>query len=282
MTNKLLKIALIGKTNAGKSTLINSLIGEKVSIINKKINTTKDLIIGILNVENTQLVFYDTPGSNILKTSDLSQKSLKINTWNAIEEVDYIIYIIDAYKFDLDLILLELNKINEANKPIILIFNKIDLINNKEILPHISKIDKLNLVSDFFNISAKYNKGLDQLLSFLKNKSLNKKWLYDDQQITNKDDVFISNECTRNSLLKYLHEVIPYRLNVKNIIFKFIKKNELKIKQSIEITNLRYKSIILGKNGQTIKRIRESSQIEISDILKVKVHLYLQVNKIDE
>jgi GTP-binding protein Era len=279
MTNKLLKIALIGKTNAGKSTLINSLIGEKVSIINKKINTTKDLIIGILNVENTQLVFYDTPGSNILKTSDLSQKSLKINTWNAIEEVDYIIYIIDAYKFDLNLILLELNKINEANKPIILIFNKIDLINNKEILPHISKIDKLNLVSDFFNISAKYNKGLDQLL---KNKSLNKKWLYDDQQITNKDDVFISNECTRNSLLKYLHEEIPYRLNVKNIIFKFIKKNELKIKQSIEITNLRYKSIILGKNGQTIKRIRESSQIEISDILKVKVHLYLQVNKIDE
>ena len=111
---------------------------------------------------------------------------------------------------------------------------------------------------------------------------MNKKWLYDDQQITNKDDVFISNECTRNSLLKYLHEEIPYRLNVKNIIFKFIKKNELKIKQSIEITNLRYKSIILGKNGQTIKRIRESSQIEISDILKVKVHLYLQVNKIDE
>ena len=282
MINKLIKIALIGKTNAGKSTLINSLIGEKVSIINKKINTTKDLIIGILNIENTQLIFYDTPGSNILKTNDLTQKTLKINTWNAIEQVDYIIYIIDVFKFNLNLTLLELNKINEAKKPIILIFNKIDLIDNKEILPHILKIDKLNLVSDFFNISAKFNKGLDRLLIFLKSKALNKKWLYDHQQITDKDDIFISNECTRNALLKYLHEEIPYKLNVKNKIFKFIKKNELKIKQSIEINNLRYKSIILGKNGQTIKKIRESSQIEISDILEVKVHLYLQVNKIDE
>ncbi len=87
MNKKLLKVALLGKTNAGKSTLINSLIGEKISIVNKKINTTQESIIGIKNIDNTQIVFYDTPGSNFLKTLNLNQKYLKINIWNAIDSV---------------------------------------------------------------------------------------------------------------------------------------------------------------------------------------------------
>ena len=94
MPNRLLKIALIGKTNAGKSTLINSFVGEKISIINKKINTTQDLILGIKNIGETQIIFYDTPGSNFLKTTNIFQKKLKINLWEAIESVDLMLYIV--------------------------------------------------------------------------------------------------------------------------------------------------------------------------------------------
>ena len=99
MTNKLIKIALIGKTNAGKSTLMNSIVHKTVSITNKKINTTQNIIKGIVNINDTQIIFYDTPGSNFLNSSVSSQKSLKIDIWSAIEEVDCILYIIDVTKY---------------------------------------------------------------------------------------------------------------------------------------------------------------------------------------
>ena len=99
MQNKLLKVALIGKTNAGKSTLINSLIGKKVSIINKKINTTQELILGIQTIHDTQIIFYDTPGINFLKTNNISQKKFKINLWEAIDTVDLLLYLVDVFKY---------------------------------------------------------------------------------------------------------------------------------------------------------------------------------------
>ena len=104
-----------------------------------------------------------------------------------------------------------------------------------------------------------------------------KKWIYDKDIISDKDDIFISNECTRNSILKFVHQEIPYNLNVCNELFKKLDNKNIKIKQSIKITNIRYKPILLGKKGVTIKRIREFSQKEITKILKSKIHLYIQV-----
>ena len=277
MKYKLLKVAIIGKTNAGKSTLVNSFVGEKISIINKKINTTQDLILGIKNIENNQIIFYDTPGSNFLEISNIIQKKLKTNIWEAIDRVDLLLYIVDVLKYNFQHIKNDIIKISEVNKPIILVFNKIDLIDNKKILPFIDELQNINLVEEFFNISAKYNKGLHLLSKFLISKSYFKQWIYFNDEITNKNDIYITNECTRNALLEYLHQEIPYNLKIKNILFKYLKNKDLKIKQSIELNNIRYKSIVLGKKGQTIKRIRERSQNQISNILNCKVHLYLQV-----
>ena len=120
------------------------------------------------------------------------------------------------------------------------------------------------------------------LSNFLISKSYTKEWIYKKNEITDKDDIFISNECTRNAIFNFLHQEIPYNINVRNIIFKNLKNNNLKIKQSIEFFNFRYKGIILGKNGTSIKRIRENSQKEIEKIFKCKVHLYIQINLVNE
>ena len=278
MKKKLIKVALVGKTNAGKSTLVNSFVGEKISIINKKINTTQDLILGILNIDTTQIIFYDTPGSNFLKTSNLLQKKIKTHIWNAIDQVNLILYIIDSSKYNYQDIESDINKISEVNKSIILVFNKIDLIENEKILFYINELKKINFIESFFNISAKYNKGITNLSNYLRTKSITQEWLYKNDEITNKDDIFITNECTRNAILEFLHQEIPYNIKVRSLVFKYLKNHDLKIKQSIELQNERYKPIILGKKGNTIKRIRENSQNAINKILNCKVHLYLQVN----
>ena len=278
MKKKLIKVALVGKTNAGKSTLVNSFVGEKISIINKKINTTQDLILGILNIDTTQIIFYDTPGSNFLKTSNLLQKKNKTHIWSAIEQVNLILYIIDSSKYNYQNIESDINKISEVNKSIILVFNKIDLIENEKILLYINELKKINFIESFFNISAKYNKGITNLSNYLTTKSITQEWLYKNDEITNKDDIFITNECTRNAILEFLHQEIPYNIKVRSLVFKYLKNHDLKIKQSIELQNERYKPIILGKKGNTIKRIRENSQNAIHKILNCKVHLYLQVN----
>jgi len=278
MKKKLIKVALVGKTNAGKSTLVNSFVGEKISIINKKINTTQDLILGILNIDTTQIIFYDTPGSNFLKTSNLLQKKNKTHIWSAIDQVNLILYIIDSSKYNYQNIESDINKISEVNKSIILVFNKIDLIENEKILFYINELKKINYIESFFNISAKYNKGITNLSNYLTTKSITQEWLYKNDEITNKDDIFITNECTRNAILEFLHQEIPYNIKVRSLVFKYLKNHDLKIKQSIELQNERYKPIILGKKGNTIKRIRENSQNAIHKILNCKVHLYLQVN----
>ena len=191
-------------------------------------------------------------------------------------------YIIDSLKYRYEDIERDINKISEVNKSIILVFNKIDLIENKKILYYINELKKINCIESFFNISAKYNKGITSLLNYLMKNSINQAWLYHNDEITNKDDIYITNECTRNAILEFLHQEIPYNVKINGLVFKYLKNQDLKIRQSIELQNNRYKPIILGKKGNTIKRIRENSQKSIQKIFNCKVHLYLKVNIIND
>ena len=281
MKKKLLKISIIGKTNAGKSTLLNGLIGESISITNKKINTTEDLILGILNIKNNQLIFYDTPGLQYLKKININNKKLKQNLWNGLNDSDLIIYLVDVKKYNSNEIINNINKLNELKKNIIIIFNKNDLIDKKEILPKIKELNKEIKLDSFFSISAKKKLGLTQLNKYLLSKAYNSDWLYNNNEISNKDDIFITNESTRNAILTLLHKEIPYNIKIKNKMFKYLKNGDLKIKQEIQIKNKRYKKIILGRNGEKIKEIRIKSQISISKILKNKVHLYIHLTTLN-
>ena len=167
MNKKTLNVGLIGKTNAGKSTLINALVGEKISIENKKINTTLIAIEGIKNIDNTQITFYDSPGLIFSKQANILKKKIKTNIWEIINKVDLILFIIDIRNFKHDLIIHDINKISESEKPIVVIFNKIDLVKKDKILPYIEHLNKTNLVKELFIISAKYLKGIDKLMSYL-------------------------------------------------------------------------------------------------------------------
>ena len=277
MKKKILKISIVGKTNAGKSTLLNNLIGETLSIINKKINTTEDLILGVLNIKHNQLIFYDTPGISNLKKIKNKNINLKKNLWNGLNETDLILYLIDIKNYNLDEIRKNIIKLYELNKKIVVIFNKNDLTQKKLILPIIEKLNKIVEVESFFSISAKKKLGLDNLKKYLLAKCYFSEWKFKKNEISNKDDIFISNEITRNSILTLLHKEIPYNVKIINTMFKYLKNGDLKIKQEIEINNSRYKKIILGRKGDKIKDIRTKSQINISKILKVNVHLYLNV-----
>ena len=277
MKNKILKIALVGRTNAGKSTLINRIVGEKISIQNKKINTTQLTIIGVKNIKKTQLIFYDTPGSNFLKSLNKQSKNLKINLWNGIDESDIILYLIDSKTTNIKFLFDQIYKLQEVNKKIIVVFNKIDLISNKHILPLINDLNKNFKIDSFFTVSATKNIGIQNLLDYIYKYSYVSKWIYKADEITNKDDVFIVGELLRETLLKYLHKEIPYNVNIKTLNFKILKNNDIKIKQKIIINQPRYKKIILGKKGEMIKKIREDSQKKMSQILNAKIHLYLEI-----
>tara|TARA_E500000178_G_scaffold257762_1_gene254427 strand:- start:1152 stop:1994 length:843 start_codon:yes stop_codon:yes gene_type:complete len=277
MTSKILKIALIGRTNAGKSTLINSIVGEKISIQNKKINTTQVTIIGVKNIKKTQLIFYDTPGSNFLKSLNKQSKNLKTNLWSGIDESDIIFYLIDSKTANIKFLFEQIEKLQEVKKKIIVIFNKIDLISNKQLLPLISNLNKNFQIDSFFTISAIQNIGIDDLLDYIKKYSYLSKWIFEDDEITNKDDIFIVGELLRETMLTYLHKEIPYNVSIQTSNFKILKNNDIKIKQKIIINQKRYKKIILGRKGEMIKKIREDSQKKMSQILNAKIHLYLEI-----
>ena len=277
MTSKILKIALVGRTNAGKSTLINRIVGEKISIQNKKINTTQVTVIGIKNIRETQLIFYDTPGSNFLKSLNAQSKNLKTNLWNGIDDSDIILYLVDSKTANTKFLFEQIKKLQEVNKKILIIFNKIDLISNKDILPLTSNLNKNFNIDSFFTISAKQNIGIEDLLNYIDKFSYASNWVFKDDEITNKDDVFIVGELLRETMLTYLHKEIPYNVNIQTSNFKTLRNKDIKIKQKIIIKQPRYKKIILGKKGEMIKKIREDSQKKMSKIFNAKIHLYIEI-----
>lgn len=277
MKRKILKISLVGKTNAGKSTLLNNLVGEKISITNKKINTTEDFVIGIVNFKNTQLILYDTPGISFLRDNKSQKNKLKKNLWEGLNQSDIILYLIDSKRIELNDLKNDFPKLYELKKNISIIFNKTDLIKAENLLKHIKLITEKYKIEKFFNISAKKKLGFENLIDYLLQKSKYGKWLYKDDEITDKDDIFITNECTRNQILSLINKEIPYNIEVSNKTFKYLKNGQLKIKQDIIIKNDRYKKILLGRKGSKIKDIRIKSQKEISIILNVKTHLYINI-----
>lgn len=264
---------LTGFPNAGKSTLINLLTKNKVSIVSPKVQTTQVNITGVLNSHTTQLIFTDTPGlvfEKKYKNKDISRSVLDKEMF-----IDYNIFVMDIQKSISKVTLSQIEKVNKKFKKNILVLNKIDLVKQSRLL-EVSKI-----INEYFNfsytfmISAKKKKGTSSLLSFLINKAPKRKWIYDNKVTVDKNINFRISEITREKIFNLINKEIPYLVNIDT---KIIKEEKLiKVFQEIRVKKNSQKSIIIGNKGEKIKMIGTRSRNDIEKVFKKKVYLNLIV-----
>jgi GTP-binding protein Era len=269
-------IAIIGEPNAGKSTLTNNIVGAKVSIISKKVQTTRVSTLGIAIYKNTQIILQDTPG--IFEAKKTIEKSLVKNAWHTVHEVDIILLIIDVSKKNIDSSLDILKKIPK-NKKNIIVFNKIDLaldINKENFQEKIkNKIENDDI--NFFWISALKNNGVEDLLIALEQLLPVHPWLYPDDIITTQPEALWICEFTREQVYAQLHQEIPYEIYIEHESYERFNDGSLKISQAIVVAKESQKSFVIGKGGERIKEIGQKTRLALEKEMATRVHLKLFV-----
>ena len=266
-------ISIIGKANVGKSTLLNSLVNQKVSITSPKPQTTRNKINGIVTTKDYQLVFTDTPG--IHKSKNKLDSYMDESIKASLEGIDVILYMLDALKpFDKED--LEMIEKYAQNTPVIVVVSKIDKTSFEKLYPKLQTLNSLKNVKDIIPISSFRRKNLDILLeSILKYISEGEKF-YGDDEVTDVSLRFLCSEIIREKALLFLQQEVPHGLAV--VIDTFNEgENLLKISASIFCEKPAHKMIIIGKNGEMIKKIGSSSRQEIERLSQSKVFLELWV-----
>lgn len=286
MENKIYKfgyIGVIGKTNAGKSTLINLIVGNKVAIVSPKTQTTRNNILGIITkfseTENYQLVFVDTPG--IHKSQNNLDKQMNKNLRTTISSVDIILYVLDSSK---NITQDELEYIKNLNKiPLILVINKIDKISKLKLIETINLFKNYSNINSIIPFSSTKNINLNILLSeILKLLPISNvlNFIFNEDEYTDQSLKFLISEIIREKTLYLLHEEIPHGIAVS---IKEFKENEKIVEISADIIceKQSHKNIIIGKNGSKIKEISSKARLDIEDLLQKKVMLttYVKVIK---
>ena len=268
-------ILLTGFPNAGKSTLLNNILNNKISIVSHKVQTTKEKISGVINLNHSQLIFTDTPG--IIQNRKYNTKSLSRSIQDEEEKVDLNLFIYDLSKKIDKKLLSEVNTIIQKFKKNYLVLNKIDLVSKDRILKYSQILNSQISFSKTFMISAKKRKGLKFLLNNLIDEIPERHWKYNGKKKVTKSMNFRISEITREKIFNLINKEIPYLVKIKTKI-----KNEekiIKVYQEIYVNKDSQKSIIIGKNGEKIKMIGTRSRIDIEKILKKKVFLDLTVKK---
>ena len=268
-------ILLTGLPNAGKSTLLNNILNNKISIVSHKVQTTKEKISGVINLNHSQLIFTDTPG--IIQNRKYKTKGLSRSIQDEEERVDLNLFIYDLSKKIDKKLLTEINTIIQNFKKNCLVLNKIDLVSKDRMLKYSEMLNSHINFSKTFMISAKKRKGLKFLLNNLIDEIPERDWKYNGKMKVTKSINYRISEITREKIFNLVNKEIPYLVKIKTKI-----KNEekiIKVYQEIYVTKDSQKSIIIGKNGEKIKMIGTRSRIDIEKILKKKVFLDLTVKK---
>jgi len=268
-------IAITGRPNAGKSTLINRIIGEKVSIVSWRPQTTRNRIIGIYNREDCQAVFIDTPGIHTAKNklSDYMMKSIN----NSLQDVDVIIYLIDGTGYLSDTDRDFLNKYS-GQVPIIIALNKVDEAKKEKYIATLDKLNGFKSVKSIYSISAKTGENVDEMINEIISLLPEGIKMYPDDIYTDRTMRFIAPEIIREKALKFLDEEIPYGIGV--IINKYSEREDkdiIDIEADIVAERPQHKAIIIGKEGSMIKKIGEAARVEIEKYEGSKVFLKLFV-----
>jgi len=269
-------VSIIGAPNSGKSTLINRLVGAKVSIVSPKVQTTRTRVMGIVNQGGTQIVFVDTPG--IFAPRKRLDRAMVSAAWQGAAEAEIILLIVEVAK---DKINPEsqaiIDKLKKQGRKVTLVLNKIDLIEKNKLLKISAGLYETGVFNDIYMISALSGDGVDRLLLDLAGKMPAGPWMFNEDQISDMPLRLLAAEITREKIFLQLKEELPYASAVATETWEEFDNGSVKISQVIYVMRDSQKAIILGKGGAQIKKIGEAARLELEEILGRRVHLRLFV-----
>ena len=268
-------VALIGAPNAGKSTLINALVGAKVSIVSRKVQTTRTQVRGIAIKGATQVVFVDTPG--IFAPKRRLDRAMVTSAWGGAGDADCVGLLVDVHKAGDEETLALLERLKEIRQPVFLILNKIETIPHEKLLKIASDINEVYKFTTTFMISALEGYGVPAIMAWLETRLPLGPWLYPEDQISDAPLRFLAAEITREKLFERLHDELPYRSTVETESWKELRDKSIRIEQVIYVEREGHRKIVLGEKGQTIKAIGERARKDIAEAAEAKVHLFLFV-----
>jgi GTP-binding protein Era len=273
-------VAIIGAPNAGKSTLINALIGEKVSIVTRKAQTTRSVVRGVLTKGQAQIVFVDTPG--VFAPKRRLDRAMVAAAWGAAADADVLVVLVDARKEAGQGSLTEetqaiLAALGQTGKPRLAVLNKIDLVERPKLLELTARLNDALAFDETFMISALTGDGLDRLLDRLAAMIPAGLWLYPEDQIAEAPIRSLAAEITREKLIERLHDELPYQATVETDEWKDLPDGSARIEQTILVTRESHRKIVLGEGGRTIKAIGTAARKDIAEAHGAPVHLFLHV-----
>ena len=268
-------VALVGAPNAGKSTLLNQLVGAKIAIVTPKVQTTRARVTAIAIEGDSQIIFVDTPG--IFKPSRRLEKAMVDAAWSGAEDADRIVLIIDAVKgisADVERIIAGLEK-NHRRAHVIL--NKVDIVKRDSLLGLAQALSERGIFDEIYMISALTGDGVNDLREALAKEMPEGPWLYPEDQLALAPMRQLAAEVTREKLFMRLNQELPYSLTVETESWEERKDESVKIQQVVYVSRANHKPIVLGKGGQTIKKVGELARADLEESLGCRVHLFLFV-----
>ncbi len=268
-------VALIGLPNAGKSTLLNTILGTKVSIVSRKPQTTRFQVIGIHIEENSQIIFLDTPG--LFQAKSPFEKSILQTAWHAVHNCSFVALLVDVQEGFSSRMKQLISTLKERKVEIIVVLNKIDLIAKPKLLNIAKEFHETNIVKDIFMVSALNNDGVSDFVTYIRVRLPESPWIYEHDKITNLPQRLIASEITREKLFRTLNKELPYELMVDTARWEETLNKNIKIYQTIYVRRDSQKAIILGKNGQAIKKVGKMAREELTEMFQKKIHLFLHV-----
>jgi GTP-binding protein Era len=268
-------IALIGAPNAGKSTLINALVGSKVAIVTPKVQTTRTLMRGIAMEGPAQLIFIDTPG--IFAPRRRLDRAMVTTAWTGAHDADVVAVLIDAKKGLEDEAEAILKKLDEVRQPKVLILNKVDIVEKEKLLALAQAANERGKFGATFMISALSGSGVADVRKWLAGQVPAGPWHYPEDEVSDAPVRQLAAEITREKLYLKLHQELPYQSTVETETWTERKDGSVRIEQTIYVERESQRKIVLGKSGQSIKAIGEASRRELAEIIEKPVHLFLFV-----
>ncbi|MCX7337782.1 MAG: GTPase Era [Alphaproteobacteria bacterium] len=268
-------IAIVGEANAGKSTLVNQIVGSKVSIVTPKIQTTRRKILGLVIKNDTQLILMDTPGIFENERHRMDQAMVR-SAYSAASDGDYTVLLIDVTKKNFDASHRIVERLGQKH-PLILVLNKIDLVEPSYLLRIAEEFARYPQITNTFMISALTSDGVSDLVDFLCKLVPEGPWMYPEDQLSDLPMRLWASEITREQLVLQLEHELPYEVFVETESWETFKNGSVKVNQVIIAARDSQKAIVLGKGGQQIKKISQRARTEMETHLGHPVHLFLFV-----